>query len=132
MILVVLVLESFLMSKYIEKKRFNKKITLTTVISNIISGIIGVFLSLAYNGGWWLVCWFPWVSRNEVRFEDTSNFIIYFIVALILSIVIELVVNMIVLCKKYRVTQIAKGTLLANIISNGIVITVMYIISFSL
>ncbi|WP_069998185.1 hypothetical protein [Cellulosilyticum sp. I15G10I2] len=127
----VLVLESFLMSQFLTKERFNKSIMITTVISNIVSGIIGVFLSVTHNGGWWLVWWFPWVSSNEIRFEDINSFVIYFIIAIFLSIVIELGSNMIILHRKYSAKQIAIGTFLANITSNGIVITIMYLISFN-
>ncbi|MBN2650744.1 MAG: hypothetical protein JXR63_00050 [Spirochaetales bacterium] len=126
----VLVLESFFMSKYLEKTIFDKKITLTAILSNLISGAFGVIASMAQNGGWWLVWWFPWVSKNEVKFDNIGSFVLYFFVALILSIIIELAVNLILLHKRYKVLKIVLGTLFANLISNGIVIFFMYLLSF--
>ena len=54
--------EGFLMSWYLIRKKFDKKIYLTETVSNIVSGAVGIITTLALNGGWWLVVWFPWVS----------------------------------------------------------------------
>jgi len=58
--------EAFLMSRYLVRKKFDKKIYLSATVSNIISGAVGIISTLALNGGWWLVVWFPWVSSHEV------------------------------------------------------------------
>ncbi|RKD31208.1 hypothetical protein [Thermohalobacter berrensis] len=129
-IVLVLVLETFLLSRYLENKKFYSPITKSVLLANIISGAAGIFLSSKHNGGWWLVCWFPWVSRNEVKFDDIQSFIIYFAVALIGSILIEILVNLLLLKKKFEISKITKGTLIANLFSNVIIIPIMYLISF--
>lgn len=129
-IALVLILESCIMSKYLTGKWNSGMIWLSAILSNLVSGAAGVLLSLAHNGGWWLVCWFPWVSRNEVHFSSIGFFILYFAIAVILSIVIEWGMNLLVLHKKYSAGRIAVGNLFANAVSNALVITVMYIVSF--
>jgi len=43
---------------------------------------------------------------------------------------LELLFNILVLRKKFSIKKITQATLLANVISNAVVITVMYLISF--
>ena len=112
--------ESFLMSRYLVKNKFNKKIYLSATVSNIISGAIGVITTMALNGGWWLVVWFPWVSSHEVDIHSRQEawaLVVYYIVALFLSVLIELLVNWLMLQKQYPPKRILGATLLANAFS---------------
>ena len=65
--------EGFLMSWHLIRKKFNKRIYLTAALSNIISGAVGIITTLELNGGWWLVIWFPWVSKHEVDIRDPQS-----------------------------------------------------------
>lgn len=129
-ILLVLILETIIMSKFLKKVFYDKAIMVSTIVSNLISGIIGIFLSMYQNGGWWLVCWFPWVSKHEVNANLIKPFIIYFIIALTLSVLIECIVNYIFLRKKYDKKRIVLSTLLANICSNLPIVIILYLFSF--
>ena len=126
--------EAFLMCKYLIQKKFNKRIYISAAVSNIVSGAIGIIASLALNGGWWLVVWFPWVSSHEVDVHDTTQLwflIIYYFVALILSIFIEVFVNNLFLRKQYKFKKILNASLIANAFSyalGAIIIIVLCII----
>ena len=65
--------EGFLMTWHLIRKKFDKKIYLTAALSNIISGAVGIITTLELNGGWWLVVWFPWVSKHEVDIRDPQS-----------------------------------------------------------
>ena len=112
--------EAFLMSWYLIGKKFDKKIYLTATVSNIISGAVGIITTLELNGGWWLVVWFPWVSKHEVDIHDPqglSGLIVYYAVALVLSVLIELLVNHLMLRKRYPFRKTLHATLTANAFS---------------
>ena len=112
--------EGFLMSWYLIRKRFNKRIYLTAALSNIVSGAVGIISSLALNGGWWLVVWFPWVSKHEVDIRDPQSLLVlvlFYIAALILSVLIELLVNHLMLRKRYPFKKTLHATLIANAFS---------------
>ncbi len=112
--------EAFLMSRYLVRKKFDKKIYLSATVSNIVSGAIGIITTMALNGGWWLVVWFPWVSSHEVDIhsrQEALALVIYYIVALILSVLIELFVNWLMLRKQYPPKRILRATLIANAFS---------------
>ena len=51
--------EAFLMSRYLVRKKYDKKIYLSATVSNIVSGALGIITTMELNGGWWLVVWFP-------------------------------------------------------------------------
>lgn len=109
--------EGFLMSRYLIRRKFDKKIYLTATASNIVSGAVGIITTLALNGGWWLVVWFPWVSKHEVDIHDPQGLwglIVYYAVALILSVLIELLVNHLMLRKQYPFKKTLHATLIAN------------------
>ena len=109
--------EGFLMSWYLIRKKFDKKIYLTATVSNIVSGAVGIITTLSLNGGWWLVVWFPWVSKHEVDIHDSQGLwglIVYYAVALILSVFIELLVNHLMLRKQYPFKKTLHATLIAN------------------
>ena len=112
--------EGFLMSWHLIRKKFNKKIYLTAALSNIVSGAVGIITSLALNGGWWLVVWFPWVSKHEVDIRDPQSLLVlvlFYVVALILSVLIELLVNHLMLQKQYPFKKTLHATLIANAFS---------------
>ena len=70
----IIVGEAFLMSKYLIQRKFNKRIWGSAAISNIVSGVIGIIITMILNGGWWLVVWFPWVSSHEVNIHNPSTY----------------------------------------------------------
>ena len=116
----VMLSEGFLMSWRLIRKKFNKRIYLTAALSNIVSGAVGIITSLALNGGWWLVVWFPWVSKHEVDIRDPQSLLVlvlFYVVALILSVLIELLVNHLMLQKRYPFKKTLHATLIANAFS---------------
>ena len=126
--------EAFLMSNYLIRKNYNERIYISATVSNIVSGAIGILTSMALNGGWWLVVWFPWVSSHEVDVHDAKQLwflVIYYFIALILSILIEVLVNTLFLRKQYYFKKILNASLIANAFSyalGAIIITVLCII----
>ena len=112
--------EASLMSRYLIRKKFDKKIYLFATVSNIVSGALGIITTMALNGGWWLVVWFPWVSSHEVDIHSRQEALaltLYYIVALILSVLIELLVNHLMLRKQYSFKRTLRATLIANAFS---------------
>ena len=112
--------EAFLMSKYLVKKKFDNRIWWSAITSNIVSGVIGILTSMALNGGWWLVVWFPWVSSHEVDIHNTNQLlflIVYYFAALILSVLLELLMNHLFFRKKYPLKKTLNATLIANAFS---------------
>ena len=112
--------EAFLMSWYLTGKKIDKRIYLSAALSNIASGAVGIATTIALNGGWWLVVWFPWVSKHEVNIHDPQELwalVIFNTVALILSVLIELLVNHLMLKKRYPFRKTLYATLKANAFS---------------
>ncbi len=127
----IILIESIGLSYILTKKWYNKKCYTTAILSNLISGIIGIIGSMILNGGWWLVVWFPWVSNHEV--SGTEGFkwlVILYIVAFVLTLLIEGFVNFLMLKKNYKTSQIIKTTLIINIISYAIGSLAMYSYTF--
>ena len=109
--------EGFLMSRHLIRKKFDKKIYLTAAVSNIISGAVGIITTLELNGGWWLVVWFPWVSKHEVDIRDPQSLrtlVLFYAAALILSVLIELLVNHLILQKLFPFRKTLRAPLIAN------------------
>ena len=72
------------------------------------------------NGGWWLVVWFPWVSKHEVDIRDPQSLrtlVLFYAAALILSVLIELLVNHLMLQKRFPFKKTLHATLIANAFS---------------
>ena len=116
----IILSEAFLMSRYLVRKKFDKKIYLSATVSNIVSGALGIMTTMALNGGWWLVVWFPWVSSHEVDIhsrQDALALALYYLVALILSVLIELLANHLLLRKQYSFKKTLQATLIANAFS---------------
>jgi hypothetical protein len=100
----------------------------------VVSGAVGIALSLAVTGGWWLVLGIPWVSSHEVNFSNPANvwgFVLYYLVALLLSILIEGVVNYFMLRKRHQPKRIIGATVLVNLASYLLGSIVLYAFSFS-
>ncbi len=131
-ILLTLFIESLIISKLLKKQYYDKRIYLVVIASNLISGAIGFIGSLFLNGGWWLVTWFPWVSNNEVRSPHLQEFVIYFAVAILLTFITEIIINILFLKKLYSIKSITKASILANIVTNFTIVSLMYTYSFGI
>ena len=119
----VILCEAIILSKYLIHKRYDKRIYLTELLSNMVSGIAGIITTLHLNGGWWLVMWFPWVTSHEVNVREHKEvlwLIIYYVVAFILSLLIEWGINHLCLRKRYESQAIFRGTLRANIVTYAV------------
>ncbi|WP_121666166.1 hypothetical protein [Mesonia aquimarina] len=127
----IILIECVVLSYMLTKKYGDKKAYKTACLSNLISGIIGFIGSMALNGGWWLVVWFPWVSANEVNGEEGFNSLAFFYaIAFVLTLLIEGLVNYLMLKNNYKTSKIIKTTLIVNIISYSIGSLAMYSYSF--
>ena len=132
MILIIL-LEAWLMSRWLCKKRFDRRITATAFLSNFVSGLTGIITTMILNGGWILVVWFPWVSTHEIDITSPDSlleFCVIYLIAFVLSVLIEALINWLMLRKRYPTRQIIKVTLLANVASYLLVSLILYSFSF--
>lgn len=131
--LLVILGEAFIMSRYLLHKAYNARVYCSAAMANIVSGIIGIIVSLWLNGGWWLVVWFPWVSRNEVNVGQPLQvlaLIAYYVVALILSVLIEAGVNHLFLRSRYDAQSVFRATLRANAFSYALGAVILIILLF--
>ena len=129
----VISLECLIMTRILLPKWFDKRIYGLTTLTNFISGLIGIIISMILNGGWYLVVWFPWVSSHEIdltKKEALQGLIIFYAVAFILTLIIETITNILFLRKRYQTNQIIKATVISNIISYAIGTIVLYSYSF--
>ena len=132
--ILIMLLESFIMSELLCKRKFTRRITASVFCSNFISGLFGFIITLIINGGWMLVVWFPWVSSHEIDFSAPNalvGFIVFYLVAFVLSVLTEILINYIILGRIYPFGKILKATLLANIASYLLGSIVLYSYSFS-
>ena len=132
MILIIL-LEAWLMSRWLCKKRLDQRITSTAFLSNFVSGLTGIITTLILNGGWILVVWFPWVSTHEIDISSSDSLLVFciiYLIAFVLSVFIEALINWLMLRKHYSTRQILKSTLLANVASYLFGSLILYAISF--
>lgn len=116
-------------------QKIDKQIYISIFGSNIISGAVGIITTLALNGGWILVVWFPWVSSHEINISEPGNlliFVLFYLVAFILTLILESFTNWLFLKRKYKTRQILINTLIANIISYLIGTFILYSYSFGL
>lgn len=133
--ILIMLLESFILSKLLCHKKIDKQIYISIFGSNIISGAMGIITTLALNGGWILVVWFPWVSSHEINISEPGNlliFVLFYLVAFILTLILESFTNWLFLKRKYKTRQILINTLIANIISYLIGTFILYSYSFGL
>jgi hypothetical protein len=132
--ILIMVMESVVMSELLCRKVLNGKITGTVFLSNIISGITGIIITMILNGGWWLVVWFPWVGRHEIDLSAPNalwDLTLFYFVAFVLSVLIEEAFNWLIMKKTYTSKKILGATLAANIASYLLGSIVLYSFSFS-
>ncbi len=129
----IILLESLIVAKYLNGKYYELRTYKNIGISNGVSGLTGIIISVMLNGGWILVVWFPWVSKNEVRTDDVNNIYglaIFYSLALILSVLIELAINR-RLFKEHDRKNVYKATLIANLTSYLLGTLALYGYSFN-
>ena len=129
----VIILECLIMTRLLLPKWVDKRIYGVTTLTNIISGLTGIIISMILNGGWYLVVWFPWVSSNEIDLTKTEalyGLIIFYVVAFVLTLIIEAITNILFLRKYYFAKRIIKATIIANSISYAIGTIILYSYSF--
>ncbi len=127
----VMLIESLLMSRLLMKKWFERQAYKAVFVSNVVSGIVGIFGSMLLNGGWWLVVWFPWVSRYEVKTKaDFQWLAVYYLFAFLLSVLIEWVFNNFLLRRHYSKRNIFRATVIVNVVSYLIGSFILYAYSF--
>lgn len=132
--ILIMLLESFVMSELLCKKVLNRRITGTVFLSNFVSGLAGIIITMTLNGGWYLVVWFPWVSSHEIDLSAPNalwGLSLFYLVAFVLSVLIEEAVNWLFLSETYTSKRILWVTLVANIASYLFGSIVLYSISFS-
>ena len=127
----VILIESVILTKLLRHQWYNKKEYCTATLTNIISGITGIVVSMKLNGGLWLVVWFPWVSSNEVNARNINWLVVFYACAFILTIIIELFTNWLFLRKLYKRKQILVASMIANIVSYVVGTLVLYSYSFN-
>jgi hypothetical protein len=130
---VIIVLEVLVVSHYLSGVWWQRKSAIATVTANLISGAIGIVLSLLLNGGWWLVVWMPWVSSKEVEFpRQAIELSIFYVAAFVLSVVIEGGIGQLMLKSKFDKKQIWRAFLTANVASYILGSFALYAYSFVL
>src|SRR5438477_12264451 len=116
----IILIECFTMTRILLPKAFDKRIFLVTTLTNVISGVVGIFISMVLNGGWWLVVWLPWVSRHEIHLSqkgEVQALIVYYVAAFVLTLIIETVLNIPLLSQHYQTRKIIRATVIANVLS---------------
>jgi len=69
----VILIVCVIMTKILKKNWFDKRIYGIAALTNVISGIVGIVISMILNGGWYLVVWFPRVSSNEINLSNRES-----------------------------------------------------------
>src|SRR5216110_3664620 len=113
----VIGIECFALTRVLIPKFFDKRIFMVTSLVNVISGVIGIMMSIAINGGWWLVVWFPWVGKHEVDLSlrvEWHALVVYYALAFLLTLIIETSINISLLRQRFPINKIIKATLIAN------------------
>lgn len=129
----VIILECLIITRVLLPNWFNKRIYGITTLTNIISGLTGIIISMILNGGWFLVVWFPWVSNHEINLakkEELYGLIIFYAAAFVLTLIIEIITNVLFLRKFYLKKNVIKATVIANTISYIIGSITLYLYSF--
>ena len=129
----VIFLECLVMTRLLMQKWLDKRIYGVSTLTNIISGLFGIIISMILYGGWYIVVWFPWVSSNQFDLSTPNalqELIIFYLSAFVLTLIIESVINILFLRKHYSVSEILKATLVTNIVSYAIGTLALYSYSF--
>ena len=133
LMLLVVIAEIIIVSKFLSRQTFNPRIMLPVVVSNIVSGALGAIISKLLNGGWMLVVWFPWVSSIEVNTEDTETllaFVVYLVASFVGTVLVEVLVNG-RLMKSRGFKQVMHATIIANVVTYVLACFALYSYSFS-
>lgn len=131
----IILIECLILTKAFNQTWFSKKTYGLTALTNLISGIVGIVISMILNGGWLMVVWFPWVGSNEIDLSDKENInglIVFYLFAFILTMIIETFINWLFFRGHYAAKLILISTLTANIASYVIGTIVLYSYSFGL
>ena len=129
--LVIILIECLMASYLLVKVCHSRNIYLAVTVSNLISGILGIIGSFLLNGGWWIVVWFPWVSKREVRGpEGFKALVIFYAIVFVLTLIIEGLVNYFMLKKSFPKSKILGMTLGVNLASYALGSLAMYSYSF--
>jgi hypothetical protein len=108
----VLISECLLLSRYLEKKWYDKTVFLSIIASNVLTTIIGFILLDEKNSGGHLLNWIPVdVYHGDIRIART---IFLFISSFIATVIIEALLNWAVLRKAKSKKQLLYGTLIVN------------------
>ncbi len=111
-LMIVLLIESIILSKFLAGNWYNKSIAISVIISNIITTIIGYVIFDRDHTGGYLLNWVP-------IYDDHGSIIFYtasaiFITSFIVSAIVETSYNLFALRKRYLKTQLIGGTILVN------------------
>lgn len=114
-LIVVVLIESILLSIILNKTLFNKKTTTIVMCSNLTTTLIGFFIfNSEYNGGY-LLSWIPVNEyQGELRPKETIELLLF---SFVLTIAIELTINYLVLKKKHSPFRVIIGTVIINIVT---------------
>jgi len=129
----VILIECIIMTKILKKNWFDIRIYGFTALTNVISGIGGLLISMVLTNFQYIVVWFPWVGStdfNPSNTESLNGLIILYAVAFILSVLLELFTNWKFLWYKFETKQILTATLITNIASYTIGTILLYSYSF--
>jgi hypothetical protein len=129
----VILFEGLVMTRLLAPKWFSARIYRVTAWTNMISGVVGIILSMLLNGGWYLVVWFPWVSENEVKVTQKGSLqflIVYYAVAFLLTLIVETITNIIFMKEEHQAKRIVRATMIANVFSYTVGTVVLYSYSF--
>lgn len=131
--MVVLVLESYLASRMLLKVRYDLQVYATVCLSNVVSGLIGLGLTLLLTGGWIIVIWLPYVGPREVTgppLGPWGNFAMWYFLAFVLSVGIEFLVNWLCLRRRFDRRSLWRMTWKVNVITYLLGTVFVYSISF--
>jgi len=129
----VIIVECLVMTRWLLPVWYNRRIYGVTTLTNIISGLTGITISMILNGGWYLVVWLPWVSNNEIDLTKKGallSLIIFYLLAFVLTLIIEIITNILFLRNRYAKRKIIEATIVANVISYAVGTLVLYSYSF--
>ena len=127
----IIILESIIFGRMLQLDLNSFSVYLKIGLSNLVSGIVGIVISMILSGGWWLVVWFPWVGDNEVRDSQMSLLAIVYGIAFLQTLLIELPANAI-LFRKPGPKKTLVPTLTANVISYLLGSILLYTYSFGI
>ena len=110
----VLIAEALILTLYLRREIFDKRIYYSILISNTTTTIIGyIFFDVNENGGH-LFNWIPIYTYHRVLWEQT---LLVIVVSFIATTILEATLNLIILMKKHKKSDILKGTIWVNLVT---------------